>query len=311
MIDLQLCSAGVVVAIKEENFEKAAAHINRFLCMDESLLKKTADDVSESVTSVKVAVDTLHAATEKLSKLLTLKFEEAVKKDDTASVERFFKLFPSVGQKLQGVKQFTQYVAGKLQQKAQKELRNSMEVAKAEKRTHVAFSDTMTVLLESICRVFEVNQPILEACYGHGYLLDMARILQLECDAEVRMCVLEFNKNRQIQRKVSQINEYIKNGNSSSGVGSRGKGHLRNASGSSLEKLNPKDIDALINEVTLLHSRAEMYNKFIRRRVMVRIGGVFKRQFKVKFCLFNSFTERFTTNQIGGCRSSRKGKGVE
>lgn len=271
LIDLQLCSAGVMVAIKEEDFEKAAAHIDRFLSMDEGLLKKTADDVSESVTSVKTAVDTLHEATQKLSNLLRAKFDEAVKRDDVASVERFFKLFPSVGQKTEGVRAFTQFVAGRLQQKAQKELRNSMDVAKAEKRTHVAFSDTMTVLLENICRVFEVNQPILEACYGPGYLLDVARILQAECDHEVRLCVLEFSKSRQIQRRSAQITEYIRNGNSSSGVGSR-KGHLRNASGSSsLEKLNPKDIDAVINEVTLLHSRAEMYIKFIRRRVTVSL----------------------------------------
>lgn len=257
-------------AIKEEDFEKAAAHINRFLSMDESLLKKTADDVSESVTSVKVAVETLHAATVKLRGLLAVKFEEAVKKEDEASVERFFKLFPAVGQKEEGVRQYTQFVCGKLQQRAQKELRNSMEVARAEKRTHVAFSDTMTILLESICRVLEVNQPVLEVGYGHGYLLDMAKILQLECDEEVRQCVLEFNKNRQIQRRVAQINEYLKSGGNSSSTGGR-KGHARNASSgsSSLDKLNPKDIDALINEVTLLHSRAEMYRKFIRRRVLV------------------------------------------
>lgn len=259
------------MAIKEENFEKAAAHINRFLSMDEGLLKKTADDVSESVTSVKIAVDTLHAATSKLRGLLTVKFDEAVKRDDVANVERFFKLFPAVGQQEEGVRQFTQFVAGTLQQKAQKELRNSMEVAKAEKRTHVAFSDTMTILLENICRVFEVNQPILEVCYGHGYLLSMAKILQLECDQEVRQCLLEFNKSRQIQRRVTQINEYLKSGGNSSSAGGARKGHNRNASSgsSSMEKLNPKDIDALINEVTLLHSRAEMYTKFIRRRVLV------------------------------------------
>lgn len=274
LIDLQLCSQGVMAAIKEENFEQAAAHISRFLSMDEGLLKKTADDVSESVTSVKIAVETLHTATGKLRGLLAVKFEEAVRKDDAASVERFFKLYPSVGQKEEGVRQFTQFIAGRLQQQAQRELRNSMEVAKAEKRTHVAFSDTLTILLEHICRVVEVNQPILEACYGNGHLLEMARILQLECDQEVRQCVLEFSKSRQIQRRVTQINEYLKSGGNSSSTGAR-RSHQRNASsGSSIEKLNAKDIDSLINEVTLLHSRAEMYTKFIRRRVMVS-GSLF------------------------------------
>lgn len=264
-----------MTAIKEEDFEKAAAHINRFLAMDEGLLKKTADDVSESVTSVKIAVDTLHEATTKLRHLLAVKFEEAVKRDDMASVERFFKLYPLVGMHDEGIKQFSRYLADKLKAKAQKELRNSMDVARAEKRSQVAFADTMTVLLESICRVFEVNQPIIENCYGNGHLLAMARIMQLECDQEVRACCLEFNKNRQVQRRVAQINEYMRNGNSSSGAR---KGHMRTASGSaggSSDKVNPKDVDALIAEMTIMHSRAELFNKFIRRRVMVSPSEAF------------------------------------
>lgn len=266
LIDLQLCSQGVLTAIKEEDFEKGAGHINRFLTMDESVLKKTADDVSESVSSVNTAVDTLHSATTKLRQLVSVKLDEAVKKDDLASVERFFKIYPQLGMHDEGIRMFSSYICGKLQSKAQKELRNSMDVAKAEKRTIVAFADTLTVLLENIARVFEVNQPIIENYYGFGYLLDMARILQVECDQEVRVCVLEFNKNRQIQRKITQINDYIKNGNSSSGAR---KTHYRNLSGSSIDKLNPKDIDALIGEICLIHSRADLYVKFIKRRVLV------------------------------------------
>ena len=38
LIDLKLCSEGVVTALNEEDYEKAAAHIHRFLAMDESLL---------------------------------------------------------------------------------------------------------------------------------------------------------------------------------------------------------------------------------------------------------------------------------
>ncbi|GAB0094433.1 Conserved oligomeric Golgi complex subunit 4 [Sergentomyia squamirostris] len=264
LIDLQLCSQGVMTAIKEEDYEKGAAHIHRFLSMDESLLKKTADDVSESVSSVNKAVDTLQQATTQLRHLITQKFDEAVKKDDLASVERFFKIFPLLGMHDHGIEKFSKYICLKLNAKAQKELRTSMDTAKAEKRTVVAFADTLTILLENIARVVEVNQPIIDTYYGTGRLHQMVKHLQEECDQEVKICLLEFNKGRQIQRRISQINEYIKGG---AGVGSSSVGHYRKPSGGSVDKLNPKDIDSLIGEITIMHSRAELYLKFMKRRI--------------------------------------------
>lgn len=47
LLDLQQCSVGVATAMQNEDFEQAAAHVHRFLTMDENLLKHTAMDVSE------------------------------------------------------------------------------------------------------------------------------------------------------------------------------------------------------------------------------------------------------------------------
>ncbi|XP_058446819.1 conserved oligomeric Golgi complex subunit 4 [Malaya genurostris] len=264
LIDLQLCSQGVIAAIKEEDFEKGAIHVNRFLSMDKNLLQKTADDVSGSITSVRKAVSTLEQATTQIRDVVCQKFDDAVKKDDLASVERFFKIFPLLGMHDQGLEKFMTYICSMLQVKAQKELRSSMDIAKAEKRTTVAYSDTLTVLLENIARVVEVNQAIIENCYGAGRLTQVVSILQRECDEEVVQLILEFNKNRQIGRRVTQINDYIKNSGSTSAVG-----HYRNTSGGgSVDKLNAKDIDALIGEITIIHSRAELYIKFVKRRCL-------------------------------------------
>ncbi|XP_065085132.1 conserved oligomeric Golgi complex subunit 4 [Ochlerotatus camptorhynchus] len=264
LIDLQLCSQGVITAIKEEDFEKGAVHVNRFLSMDKNLLQKTADDVSGSITSVSKAVSTLEQAATQIRQVVNQKFDEAVKKDDLASVERFFKIFPLLGMHDEGLEKFMTYICSKLQVKAQKELRSSMDIAKAEKRATVAYSDTLTVLLENIARVVEVNQAIIENCYGSGRLIQVAAILQKECDEEVVKLVLEFNKNRQIGRRVAQINDYIKNSGNPAAMG-----HYRKASGGgSVDKLNAKDIDALIGEITIIHSRAELYTKFIKRRCL-------------------------------------------
>ncbi|XP_070505258.1 conserved oligomeric Golgi complex subunit 4 [Chironomus tepperi] len=262
LIDLQLCSQGVMTAIKDEDYEIGARHVKRYLSMDRNILEKTADDVS-SMTSVNQAVDTLEKAAKEMREIVKVKLDEAIKKNDLASVERFFKIFPQLGMYDEGIVKFTSYVCTKLSSIAEKELRQSMEIAKAEKRTQVAYADTFTNLLENVLRVIETNQPILENYYGYGHLLKMVKILQVECDDQTRRLIQEFNKNRLINRKVNQINDYIK---SQSTQSSSTLGHLRKASGS-MDKLNAKDLDTLIAELTIMHSRAELYVKFIKRRV--------------------------------------------
>lgn len=271
LIDLQLCSEGVIQAIREEDFEKGAAHVNRFLSMDKTLLKQTADDVSESITSVSQAVSTLEKAADQIRQIVTIKFDDAVQRDDMASVERFFKIFPLLGMHNEGLEKFFNYICSKLQMRAEKELRSSMDQAKADKRMPIAFADTMTVLLETLARVIETNQPLIETYYGFGRLLQVVALLQHECDNEIRKLVTEFKNNRQISRRITQINDY----NKGSGGASAGTGHYRKPSGGSIDKLSAKDVDVLINEVTIMHSRAELYVKFIRKRVTVSFTIIF------------------------------------
>ncbi|XP_034473681.1 conserved oligomeric Golgi complex subunit 4 [Drosophila innubila] len=270
LIDLQLCSQGVVKAINEEDYEKGAGHIARFLAMDQQLLQRTADDVQGSITSVSDAVHTLEEATEKMRELIAKRFDEAVQNDDLASVERFFKIFPLVGCHRTGIEKFCGYICQKLSSKAQKELRNTQDIAKAERRLHLAYADRLTAILENFARVVEVNQPIIEAFYGQEStsLLDMVTILQKECDNEVKNLLLEFNKNRQIQYRIRQVNESAQRQNNASASSSiPSLGHYRKPSGGSIDKLNPKDIDSIIAEITVMHSRIELYFRFMRRRL--------------------------------------------
>ncbi|XP_073824821.1 conserved oligomeric Golgi complex subunit 4 isoform X2 [Musca autumnalis] len=270
LIDLQLCGQGVTTAIVEEDYEVAAAHISRFLAMDLQLIKRTADDVQGSESSISESVRTLEAGANEMREITVRRFEEAVKKDDLASVERFFKIFPLLGHHHDGIEKFSKYICTKLAAKNQKELKTAMDIAKADKRVHLAYADAMTSLLENSARVIEVNQPIVEAYYGHGYLMEMLKILQRQCDSDVKNLFNEFIKNRQIDRRKEQINEvFSRNSNTSSS--SSTLGHYRMNSGGSIDKLNPNDIDGTIAEIAIMHSRVELYFRFMKRRVSMDI----------------------------------------
>lgn len=143
-------------------------------------------------------------------------------------------------------------------------MRTSFDIATAEKRVSVAYADTLTVLFENFARVVEVNQPIIENYYGYGRLIQLFEILQIECDREVRRLIVEFHKDRLINRRKTQINDFNKSS------GQQGLGHFRKPSGGSVDKLNPKDIDSLIAEITVMHARAELYIRFMKRRIWVK-----------------------------------------
>lgn len=56
-------------------------------------------------------------------------------------------------------------------------------------------------------------------------------------------------KLRSISKNVQAINDYIRKPNP--------------------EKIDPKGLDLLLGEITIMHSRAELYIRFLRRRVKV------------------------------------------
>jgi hypothetical protein len=89
---------------------------------------------------------------------------------------------------------------------------------------------------------------------GPGQLLTVASYLQRECDRQSKRIVAEFSKYRRLEKIVQQVNEYMRSCNVYS---------------KQTDKLDPKELDLLLGELTIMHSRAELYVRFIRRRVMV------------------------------------------
>ena len=116
MIDLRLCADGVKHALKEENYERAAAHLHRYLNMDEALLKATAERMSEGSGTVSLdnALSILHNGEDQVRRVVSQKFDEAINNDDVPSIERFFKIFPLINMHDLGLKKFSSYLNSKV-----------------------------------------------------------------------------------------------------------------------------------------------------------------------------------------------------
>lgn len=100
-------------AIYDGDYEKGAAHVHRFLSMDQSLLQRTATDI-ENVSSILKSIRTLQDAANQLQAIVKHKFDEAVKNEDLVSIERFFKIFPLVGMHEEGIREFCNFLRTKV-----------------------------------------------------------------------------------------------------------------------------------------------------------------------------------------------------
>lgn len=254
-----MCSQGVQTAIMDSDYETGAAHVHRFLSMDQSVLRKTADDMDNASNLLK-SMRTLQDAASQLRAIVEHKFSEAVNQEDLGSIERFFKIFPLLGMHEEGIREFCMYLRTKVAAVAEKNIKTAITTPPSDKRYPVIYADGLTLLYEGLARVVDTHQPLIETYYGPGRLISAIMVLQKECDVQTKRILLEWTKMRQINKKIQVINDISRMSSSSSF--------------SKIEKIDPKDLDILIGEITLMHFRTELYIRFIQRKVVVSIANL-------------------------------------
>lgn len=259
LIDLDLCSRGVERAILDEDYETGAGHIHRFLSIDQNLLKNSASEI-ENISGVLKSVRTLQDARTQLCDIVRHKFNQAVKSNESVNMERFFKIYPLLGMHDEGIRDFCGSLCRKLEVTAQKNLQTAIQTPLIDKRHNILFADTITLLFEGVARVIDTQQPVIETYYGPGRLLSVVQILQQECDRQAKKIVMEFVKHRQLTKILSMVAD----ANRMTPSGSTGK----------LERLDPKDLDLLIGELTVMHARIELYISFLYKKILNDIDSV-------------------------------------
>jgi hypothetical protein len=91
---------------------QAAGHIHRFLGLDENVLRMSAD--ADEGSTLDTSFKLLREAQNKVKHFVHRKFDEAVHQGDVASVERFFKIFPLIGEHDEGLTKFSKYLCAQV-----------------------------------------------------------------------------------------------------------------------------------------------------------------------------------------------------
>ncbi|XP_071785731.1 conserved oligomeric Golgi complex subunit 4-like [Asterias amurensis] len=251
ILDLKFCTDGVKTALQAENYEKAAGHIHRYLSLDEKVLKQVIDDNKDG-GGTDLSISHLHEAEQNLKALVRKKFDTAIQSADRGSVERFFKIFPLLGLHEEGLEKFSTYLRTQIANKAQENLALALGKDSTDRRASVVYADTITMLFEDIGKSVEIHQPLVETYYGPGRLFNLMQSLQQECDIQAKKIVESFVRNREFDSRSQQVQQSLRGYKSSNPN----------------EKLDPRDLDVMLAECTLLNTRTELYLRFVKRRVM-------------------------------------------
>ncbi|XP_018013671.1 conserved oligomeric Golgi complex subunit 4 isoform X2 [Hyalella azteca] len=268
LLDLEGCAGGVATALVSEDYETAAAHIHRFLAMDETLLLHSAAANSTGSGSIETWFEKLREAETQLSALIERRFDEAVTSQDSASVDRFFKLFPLLNRKQQGLLKFSAFLCEKIQETGEAVLTRCRSCSSNNKRAHVMWADAATELFETVARIIEVRQPIIETYYGPGQLAVVVQELVRETDRQAGRLIAEMRAHRRLDALTTAVSESLSNNgpmyNTSSSGGPGGSG---DSYSSAPALLDPRSLDTLLGELTLLNARADLFLRFMKRRV--------------------------------------------
>ncbi|XP_038825345.1 conserved oligomeric Golgi complex subunit 4-like isoform X3 [Salvelinus namaycush] len=251
ILDLKFCTDGVQTALHNEDYEQAAAHIHRYLSLDQSVIELSRQGEESSAVDASLAM--LQEAEQRLKVLVAERLDEAITRGDLAQVERFFKIFPLLGLHDQGLARFGQYLCSQLASKADENLLLAVGGELGERRAALVFADTLTLLLEvcvsGIARVVETHQPIVETYYGPGYLYTLITHLQQECDRQAQKVVDKFIQQRDYHNKFQIVQSSM----------------MKSVP---TERIEPRELDPVLLEVTLMNARSELYLRFLRRRMM-------------------------------------------
>lgn len=265
ILDLKFCTDGVKQAMESKDYEQAAAHIHRYLCLDENVIQQSATGSMES-SSVTASLNVLREARVEMSKVVSEQFDTAMTKDDLNGVERFFKIFPLLKMEDDGLEKFSKFLCAEIGKSSKENINCALSLDSSDKRYNVIFADTLTLLFEGLARTVEKQQPLVETYYGPGKLFILVKNLQKECDNQANIILNHFKDVRKYQQKIQQVqNAYI------------------NRSGKSTEDFrkqafDPRSLEALLSEVMLISSRCELYLRFVRRRVTADIDIVYQNE---------------------------------
>ena len=123
-------------------------------------------------------------------------------------------------------------------------------MVKNNNQTSAKHSDKLTQLYESIAKMVDIHQPLIETYYGPGKLMAVIEVLQKECDRLSKRIIDDYKTKKNLSQIINFVTKSLK----------------PSSSYQTTTKVDPRELDQLLSEMIILNNRSEMYLRFLTKR---------------------------------------------
>lgn len=169
------------MAIDERDYDQASVYAQRALNIPNSIItSEFADTVVPSTHHPEPPLQRLHNSLDTLNEIFIKHFNTASESLNQAEISRFFKLFPKINRKQDGITVYSHFVVTLIQRKFKAGL-DSLA--------------SLRVLLDSMANVIEDHQPVVHKYYGDEYMVTVLQSLLGELDSKANVIFSHWSRN--------------------------------------------------------------------------------------------------------------------
>ncbi|GES75395.1 conserved oligomeric Golgi complex subunit 4-like [Rhizophagus clarus] len=239
--ELKLCITGLHQAMYMKDYETAASYVNRVSALDKKILEgEFAENSVPSSEYPDIPTKTLCDAKENLFVIFSREFEAAIYNRD--------------------------------QENIRKSQANLAEIAIGTN----FYGNVLTKLFENIALIIDQHQSAVETHYGPGKMIRVIERLQEECDKQSQIILDTFCDERQIQRKLLDIQTHYNTHKKFSGLQKPGQ----------LKEVDiipdPRELDVILSELAMISARTHLYYRFLESRTKLEKKTPIKEYFLKK-----------------------------
>lgn len=268
--ELKACVLGVAGSMgAAQDWETAAGYLSRASKIPSEVINGPfAARVVPTAEVPDAPGITLETASESLCSLFLREFEKAVKENDGARITRFFKLFPLINRSDVGLDVYGRYVCQGVATRARANLHAG--TGGNQSKDGFFYANALTKLFEHIAQIIEGHGALVERHYGAGKMNRVIERLQVEADLQGGIILDTWGDERRIDRQLTDIKAYaftfLVQSFMPTQRGSSGTPRANSPTpgrSSEDESVDMKQVDALLNEMTLMLGKWSLYTRFI------------------------------------------------
>lgn len=201
VIDLKASLQSLASCIDQQDYVTATQHCIRAMAIDNDVLQSnfaaTMVPSSEYPAPPPAQLDSLRKV---LLGVFTRKFEAATDAMDTVEATKYFKLFPLVGWKDEGLAVYRDFAKGMVRERG-RTITDGLAGSQSTAGLHHAA--LLTRLFEHLALLIDQHQPLVDKFYGQGdFVRGVMPGLQDECDRLGKRVCDAWCEERNVQRKV-------------------------------------------------------------------------------------------------------------